>query len=963
MAILQDLIVQGSTRLLNNAYFGYVYGYMFGDISGNANTADKWKTPINLTIGGTTKIVDGTSNITFDNVQNNPMTTSTYGVGKLGTNTTLNIQYAQNKVYPVGMTADGQLAVNVPWELTDPESFIAALSQISYIRSYSYTRSASAATATNGLTVTFSQTTYNVTGTTSTKSDAFSVTLPVAGASTYGLVKIAAAAANKVGINSSGQLTYTNTDTKVTSAGNHYKPSSGTSKTVTSTDSGTLSANDKIVTTISYSVDAASHITTLTYTTKQLPNFATQTDLSDYVSKTELSNAGYVNAPMTNSTYGYAKLGDDTNLTISNSNKVYGVGITSDGKLAVSVPWSGGTGGDGNNYVNSAAFSDANNGKTLTLEREGLSQLTASLEKASTSSYGVVKVKNTGATISTTANSGTTYGVGITSTGILAYTIPNLSGFATISTLNTYINNVELSNAISGNTGMTLTLSYKVGNTTKQDTATISPMTDQNYGVAKLGTSTELNLNETNIYGVGKTSTGQLAVNVPWSDTNCYIRRADTSTNDEGLQINMTYGTSASASTYVLKFGTTTRPIIPKATDSAYGVIKTYTTAPSLTKNNISAPSSTTYRYGVSITSDGFAYVAVPWQNTNTNTYIRRADVTSVNEGLQINLAYGSSTSNWTNTYVRQFSNIAKQPIIPKATNNAYGVIKTYTAPSSLTINDISAASSTTQRYGVSITKDGVAYVAVPWENNCVDSASFTSVTNGSQLTLTKSGSNNQMYPNVVATLNTASDISYGVIKANDTKIDDSNIIESTGDAECRLWQSYIVRQDTDQSRQFTGYLVTPVPKKYFKSHVVHYAICETAGNVNVKQVECEGFELLDGAMIYVRFTNDDSSAIRLTFKVNDYTAYDMLVLDEHEQPMFVPEHIIKTGKTYLFRYDERLESWIIIDVVENNSGGNSNSGNYVSYTNSTISGLGPIYNISVVNTPGTDPNTLYIIV
>lgn len=157
MAILQDLIVQGSTRLLNNAYVGYVHGgYMFGNISGNAETASRWQTPRTFTIGDQSLDVDGTGNVTFtissmgiqpaitlvgsqnDNgymvsLGNNqdviipkPTTTSTYGVIKTyqnakntATQLSLGKTNTVGKYYGVVTTTDGFAYVNVPWTDTD----------------------------------------------------------------------------------------------------------------------------------------------------------------------------------------------------------------------------------------------------------------------------------------------------------------------------------------------------------------------------------------------------------------------------------------------------------------------------------------------------------------------------------------------------------------------------------------------------------------------------------------------------------------------------------------------------------------------------------------------------------------------------------------------------------------------------------------------------------------------------
>ena len=71
-------------------------------------------------------------------------------------------------------------------------------------------------------------------------------------------------------------------------------------------------------------------------------------------------------------------------------------------------------------------------------------------------------------------------------------------------------------------------------------------------------------------------------------------------------------------------------------------------------------------------------------------------------------------------------------------------------------------------------------------------------------------------------------------------------------------------------------------------------------------------------------------------------------------------KEFLKTGKTYLFRYFSNY--WVILDAIEDGGGSTSNAVTYQS-NGSGVSGMGPVHNIQVVTTPGTDTNTLYIVV
>jgi hypothetical protein len=215
-------------------------------------------------------------------------------------------------------------------------------------------------------------------------------------------------------------------------------------------------------------------------------------------------------------------------------------------------------------------------------------------------------------------------------------------------------------------------------------------MTDTQYGVAKTyhNATVSAKINDVTTdagryYGVQKNSDGKLVVNVPWSSssttgfiTGDEIAYKDIFSHDvtadwdstkqkvkvaEGLVVTYSNG-SESISAY-----SDADLFVPVMSTTSYGVAKTYTVS-TLSSNSITK-SDTTKRYGVSITTDGFAYVAVPWSDTRA----RRLKFENVDSGIQFKLSYG--TSNSATTYVLAGSG-STLPILPKMGASSYGVAK-----------------------------------------------------------------------------------------------------------------------------------------------------------------------------------------------------------------------------------------------------------------------------------------------
>ena len=183
----------------------------------------------------------------------------------------------------------------------------------------------------------------------------------------------------------------------------------------------------------------------------------------------------------------------------------------------------------------------------------------------------------------------------------------------------------------------------------------------------------------------------------------------------------------------------TSEASLPIASATTYGIFKAKTVSSGLASSGLQAASATNKVYGVSMTNDGVAYVAVPW-DSGSNTFVDKISQSSVNNGMQLTIHRNDNTSY---TYV-----------LPKASDTVYGVIKAKSVSSTTVASNISASNST-QRYGIIMSGDGVAYVAVPW----TDSKTYVNIGSNTRpsgqfvsgLTLNTSGTNPKTYTISVA--------------------------------------------------------------------------------------------------------------------------------------------------------------------------------------------------------------------
>lgn len=360
----------------------------------------------------------------------------TYGVVKAYQVSTISantLKAYNGKNYPVSMTANGYAYVAVPWTDTNDNTYtyvqhdtntrttnqyvsgvtvtksesgnkitytvhasyetlptIPDLSTLSYLKSYSYTNSVTKGTNANGFELDFNQVSYNVSGNVTSKTNAFNILIPGANGTSYGLVKSGSGAGKATITN--GIITYTdtndndNTISYVTHSGN------GTGNFINGiivTNTGT----NPVTYTITYSYGTALTSALSTYkdiysvdldetwdSAKNKVKIA-EGKIISYTNGSTETIAAYNGADiyvsvMNETSYGVAKLGYANTLTIGN--EVYGVGMTSDGKLAVNVPSAeqvqvtytyvnGGTGSAASGkYVSSVEVSSNTNGNIIT---------------------------------------------------------------------------------------------------------------------------------------------------------------------------------------------------------------------------------------------------------------------------------------------------------------------------------------------------------------------------------------------------------------------------------------------------------------------------------------------------------------------------------------------------------------------------------------------------------------------
>lgn len=202
-------------------------------------------------------------------------------------------------------------------------------------------------------------------------------------------------------------------------------------------------------------------------------------------------------------------------------------------------------------------------------------------------------------------------------------------------------------------------------------------------------------------------------------------------------------------------------------TNSAYGVLLSYAT-PTKTSTQLELRKENTWGryYGVVATTNGYAYVNVPWKDAN----IGNLEGQSTDYGYMVSFSYSFFNGNST-------SSSTLQTTILKPTNTAYGVIRSAAA---VTKSSGQLSTQTTnipgRYYGVSITTDGIAYTDVPWMNDSVTQKISSADTTYNLLLKNASGSTDQ-----TAYVNYSSNIFYNPSKQALTNNGPTYLAKMTG--------------------------------------------------------------------------------------------------------------------------------------------------------------------------------------
>ena len=568
-------------------------------------------------------------------------------------------------------------------------------------------------------TVTDTNTTYDLTTTASTTNAKVNL---VAGGSGSGTdtVTITGTGATTVTSDASGNITINSTDTntKVTSVGNHYTPSGGTALAASLSGDTTIADGGKVITGVSVTKDAAGHITGFTATTGKI-DYPTVPTLPNNFSLFGLNNGSQTTnlGPKTTAgtlTFEYAA-NDDITITgtqessadittLKFSHDASGVTAGSYGPSANKDPQHDGTFTVPYFTVNSKGHITAASTKTitmpdapgngiLTIQADGVSKGTFSANQSTNETINITALdlglsqamKYIGKTTTALSDGATTKTITIDSKDI---TVESGNVVIDASDSKEYIwngskweefgnegNYKVIQTAVSDPTASGNTLDFIA--TISQDTNGVItptkktvPTAGSSLGVVKT-TSTVTST-------TGLTASPIVNGVVYYKDTNT----AHSHSAGVGLTADGTGGTSGTT-TYKAKLKSETAHTASSAT-------------PTNTANR---------QYAVGVDKDGYLSVNVPWVN---NTY-------TVNNGkLSIQIAGTEKTAFTANQSTEATFNV------PSATASDYGVIKVSSVnTSAVTVNSESTKAG--RYYPVELNSDGKAIVNVPWTDSNTD--------------------------------------------------------------------------------------------------------------------------------------------------------------------------------------------------------------------------------------------------
>lgn len=479
-----------------------------------------------------------------------------------------------------------------------------------------------------------------------------------------------------VGVDENGKLAvnipWTDTNTKVTSVGNHYTPTENTSAAISA--SGGANANitgttGKLNVVTGLKRDAKGHIVGVTsaniYSTDNNDNTA-----HAHTAGTGLAISGSGGTSGT-TTYS-ANLKDATALTIdaaaatTTSGRVYPVAVDKSGYLAVNVPWKN---DDTKSFTITASASDddvvvlsGTNGTNKTTytasHAKTFGNTTAPYTAKYTSGNSTTSISGYGAsaTIKIPQITVDEYGhvragadESVTITMPSAQTIPTLSGGASAET-GKYVSGVTVSGhvvTVTKGTLPTIPTTLKNPNALTFGSKSYDGSSTQTITAADLGLDSALKFHGTSKTAITDGSTTQtvtLSNDVQHTAENgCVLFYGNKEFvwngssweelgNEGDYKVKQTAVSSPSASGSTAAFIdtisqntngviTVTKKNLAAATTSVIGGLKLYNAAKTTAISPNSATTTSGRYYAVELDKDGKAFVNVPWTDTDTNTH------------------------------------------------------------------------------------------------------------------------------------------------------------------------------------------------------------------------------------------------------------------------------------------------------------------------------------------------------
>lgn len=353
----------------------------------------------------------------------------------------------------------------------------------------------------------------------------------------------------------------TNTDTKVTSVGNHYTPASDDEAALSADASSTTSAtwnSTSLVTGVNLQRDAKGHVTGVTVDSIKMPanpNSNTTYSLSKSGSTITLTGSDgsttSVTDSDTNTTYGVASSSTAGLVKIgyTESGKNYPVELNDSGQMYVNVPWS-----DTNTVYTHPSYT------TRTGKPTG----------NQTPAFGGT------ATISQITSDATGHVTGATDRTItIPSTLSNGTGTAGL---------IKTSSTVTSASGYTACPVISGVPYYKDTNTTYSTASSSTLGLVKIG-YTESGKN----YPVELNDDGQMFVNVPWTDNNTVYTHPSYTSKTSGLYKITVDGTGhVSAATAVAKADITALGI--PSTNTTYSVMGAATSSAAGTSGLVPAP-------------------------------------------------------------------------------------------------------------------------------------------------------------------------------------------------------------------------------------------------------------------------------------------------------------------------------------------------------------------------------------